>query len=139
MTIDNQQQNNIEDNKLDKDTITQIKTELLARKKQIINDLNDIEDTSDENVPDAQKVKFPDFGDKPDEHAQEIDEYSTNLAANKVLESTLRDIDNTLDRIEKGAYGICKYCQKDIGKKRMVARPVASACMECKTKLQKQV
>ena len=85
------------------------------------------------------RVKFPEYGDKADENAQEIDEYSTNLATDKVLESTWRDIISALDRIAQGSYGICKYCQKPIGKKRMLARPVASTCVECKTKLQNTI
>lgn len=122
--------------KLDKDTIEKIKKELLERKKQIINDLNEM--SGNTGNKDDLKVKFPDFGNKSDENAQEIGEYSTNLATEKVLESTLRDIDNSLKRIEDGTYGTCKYCQKDIGKKRLQARPVASACIDCKTKLQSQ-
>ena len=119
------------EHELNQKEIDQIKKELLERKKQIKEDVKDI--TGDENV---KKVKFPDFGDKTDENAQEIGEYSTNLATEKVLESAMRDIDNALERIKKGTYGICKYCKKTIGKKRMLARPVASACVECKTKLQ---
>lgn len=123
------------DNDLDKKTIEAIKKDLLARKKQILDDLKDISG-KDVHDKDEHKAIFPDYGEKPDENAQEIGEYSTNLATEKVLEDTLRDINNALDRIEKGTYGICKYCKKPIGKKRMLARPVASACVECKTKLQ---
>jgi DnaK suppressor protein len=122
------------ENTMDKDTITNIKKELLLKRDQLLDELKSI--TGNVNNSAKQKVKFPDFGNKNDENAQEIDQYSTNLATEKVLEKTLRDINNTLDRIEKGKYGICKYCGKDIGKKRMLARPVASACVECKTKLQ---
>jgi DnaK suppressor protein len=124
----------MKEEKLDKDTINKLKKELEKRKKQIIKDLEDI--TGGENNKSRRKVKFPDFGDKTDENAQEIGEYSTNLATEKVLKSTLRDIDNSLKRIEDGIYGICKYCKKSIGKKRLLARPVASACIDCKTKLQ---
>ncbi|MDD5071261.1 MAG: TraR/DksA family transcriptional regulator [Patescibacteria group bacterium] len=123
------------DNDLDKKTIEQIKGDLLSRKKQLLNDLKDIAG-KDIHDKDEHKALFPDYGDKSDENAQEIGEYTTNLATEKVLESTLRDINNALERIEKGTYGICKYCKKPIGKKRMLARPVASACVECKTKLQ---
>lgn len=121
------------DNKLDKETLDIIKNDLLTRKKQILDELNNIT-RNDEGS--KSRVAFPDFGNKSDENAQEIDEYSTNLATEKVLEKTLRDINNTLASIEKGTYGICKYCKKEIGKKRLLARPVASACIECKTKLQ---
>ena len=119
--------------KLDKETSNKMQKELLERKERVSKDLADI--TGGEGA----SAKFPDFGDKTDENAQEIGEYSTNIATEKVLESTLRDIDNSLDRIKKGSYGICKYCKKPIGKKRMMARPVASACVECKTKLQSQI
>ena len=123
------------DNDLDKKTLGEIKKGLLSRKKQILTDLKDIAG-KDSHDKDEHKAIFPNYGEKPDENAQEIGEYTTNLATEKVLESTLRDINNALERMEKGTYGICKYCKKPIGKKRMLARPVASACVECKTKLQ---
>lgn len=119
---------------IDKASIKKIKEELIARRQQIVDELKDI--SGDEVGKSNLKVKFPDYGNKSDENAQEIDEYTTNLATEKVLETTLRDIDDTLKRIEDGTYGICKYCKKEIAEKRLIARPVASACVECKTKLQ---
>jgi len=125
----------IQDNILDQETIEKIKKDLLARKKQILEELGGITSNGNHD-PNVSEAIFPDYGQKPDENAQEIGEYTTNLATEKVLEDTLRDIEATLDRIVKKTYGICKYCKKPIGKKRMLARPVASACVECKTKLQ---
>ncbi len=123
---------------LTKDDINTIKEELIERRDQILKDLEDIVEKK-EGSKKRSKVKFPEYGDKSDENAQEIGEYTTNLATDKVLEGTLRDIDSTLKRIEDGTYGTCKYCKKEIPKKRMLARPVASACIECKTKLQNKI
>ena len=124
-----------ENKELTKETIEKLRKELVERKNQILEDLKDI-GSNEKKDGEERKVKFPDFGDKADENAQEISEYTTNLATDKVLEKTLRDIDNALKRIEDNKYGICKYCKKSIGEKRMVARSVASACIDCKTKLQ---
>lgn len=126
-----------EDNVLDKNTIEQIKKELSQKKEEIMTELQKI--TSASGGKNNGRVKFPEYGDKADENAQEIEEYSTNLATDKLLETTLRDINSALGRIEKGTYGICKYCQQPIGKKRMLVRPVASTCVECKTKLQNSI
>lgn len=119
---------------IDSKVIEKIKKELLQRKEQILRDLEDI--TGEEN---GTKVVFPEYGDKSDENAQETSEYSTNLATEKVLKGTLRDIENALERIENNTYGICKYCNNLIDEKRLLARPVASACVECKTKLQNAI
>ncbi|MBI4812324.1 TraR/DksA C4-type zinc finger protein [Candidatus Falkowbacteria bacterium] len=116
---------------MDKKTIEKIKKELLAQRKNILEELNKIADKGE------YRAKFPELGDKPEENVQEIDEYTTNLATEKVLESALRDIDNALERIKKGTYGICKYCGKEIGEKRLMARLTASSCVECKSRLQK--
>ncbi len=123
--------------KLNPESVEQIKKDLLKRKSQLEEDLADISQREEDN-PDEYKVKFPEFGDKPDENAQEISEYTTNLATEQVLEKKLRDINNALNRIEKGTYGTCKYCGRTIKEKRLLARPTASACIECKTKLQNQ-
>ncbi len=122
---------------IDKKAIKEIKKDLLARKEQIIKDLEDIA-KSDDHEADGVAAKFPEYGDKADENAQEINEYSTNLATEHVLEKALKDINGALKRIEDGTYGICKYCGEPIDIKRLKARPVASACVPCKTKLQNQ-
>jgi DnaK suppressor protein len=123
---------------MDKKTIEKIKKELLTRKSQVEEELKKITER-EAGETGEHRAKFPDLGDKTEENVMEIGEYSTNLATEKVLESTLRDINNALKRIEDGTYGICKYCGKEIGEKRMLARPVASACVECKSKLQSRV
>jgi DnaK suppressor protein len=118
------------------EALQKLKSILIEKKEEILKDLNSIT-TNDRHEKDEHRAMFPEYGDKIDENAQEISEYSTNLATEKILESSLRDIEAALKRVEDGTYGICKYCGKDIGEKRLEARPVASACMECKTKLQK--
>jgi DnaK suppressor protein len=123
------------DNKLDPKIIAEIKKELLANKKEILDNLEDISH-KDPHEADNLGSKFPEYGDKPDENAQEISDYTANSAAEKVLEKTLADIEGALKRIENGTYGICKYCGQVIAPKRLQARPVASACIACKTELQ---
>lgn len=131
----NNQKEKINNIALSEQVLNQIKDELLVRKKQVSGDLKRLTE-KDNHAKDSHRAKFPNYGDKPDDNAQEIGEYSTNLATEKVLESSLRDIENALDRIDKGTYGICRYCGKEIGEKRLLARPVASACVECKSRLQ---
>ena len=120
---------------LTKEMIEQIKKDLIARKDQIKEALLEVS-KKDNHEADTLGAKFPEYGDKPDENAQEITDYSTSLMTEKVLEKTIEDIDGALKRIEAGTYGICKYCHKPISAKRLVARPVASACIACKTELQ---
>lgn len=118
---------------MDQNVIEQIKQDLLTRKSQVEEELSQITRSKDGGSVEA---AFPEYGSKSDENAKEIDEYTTNLATEKVLEDTLRDIESALGRIAKGNYGICKYCGQEMDEKRLLARPVASACVECKTKLQ---
>lgn len=128
--------NNVQDQEiLDQGTIEQIKKQLLEEKKQVLNDLGDVS-KGDVHEADNMGVKFPEYGDKPDENAQEISDYTTNVVSEKILEKSLSDINQSLDRIEKGTYGTCKYCGNPIGKKRLLARPTASSCISCKTELQ---
>jgi len=119
--------------KAGKETLKKIEKDLIERKKQLLDDLEDI---GSEKNGDNYQVKIPEYGNKPDENAQEISEYTANLATDSVLKKSIRDIDNALERIKKGEYGICKYCGEPIEEKRLLARPVASACVKCKTKLQ---
>jgi DnaK suppressor protein len=48
----------------------------------------------------------------------------------------IRKIQAALDRIEEGTYGECDLCGEDIGVARLRARPVATHCIQCKTRLE---
>jgi RNA polymerase-binding protein DksA len=123
------------DNELTKSEIEEIRKNLISQKDKIMSDLSYVS-KEDDHEADNLGAKFPEYGDKPDENAQEISDYSTSVMTEKVLEKTLEDITGALKRIENGTYGICKYCGQPIGKKRLLARPVASSCISCKNELQ---
>lgn len=44
---------------------------------------------------------------------------------------TLRKIDEALQRLNEGAYGLCKECGEKISEARLKALPFASLCREC--------
>jgi len=45
----------------------------------------------------------------------------------------LHHLDEALERIESGTYGICRSCGKEISKTRLEAVPNATQCIDCKT------
>ncbi|MFH1430316.1 MAG: TraR/DksA C4-type zinc finger protein [Candidatus Uhrbacteria bacterium] len=76
--------------------------------------------------------KFEDFGHSDDENAAEVAMYSDGLSLQNTLAKALRDVNNSISRIEAGAYGSCRYCGEPIPEKRLLARPTSSACVKCK-------
>ncbi len=45
----------------------------------------------------------------------------------------LNKIDEALQRIEDGSYGLCESCAGSIGLDRLKARPVTTLCIDCKS------
>ena len=43
-------------------------------------------------------------------------------------------IDKAIERVEDGTFGLCDECGEGIEFKRLEARPVATLCVECKTR-----
>ena len=49
----------------------------------------------------------------------------------EVLRQEIGQIRTALLRIENGTYGTCSQCGKDISRKRLEARPIATRCIDC--------
>lgn len=49
-------------------------------------------------------------------------------------EAELGAIEEALERIEEGTFGVCEECLKSIPKERLKAIPHAALCLECKRK-----
>ena len=45
----------------------------------------------------------------------------------------IRKIRDALERVSDGEYGYCIGCGNEIAEKRLIARPVATHCIDCKT------
>ncbi len=78
------------------------------------------------------RARFPDYGDKDDESALEVAEFTDNLSIERTLEWNLEDVAAALLRLGSGTYGTCRYCSQPIDERRLRARPESGACVACK-------
>jgi len=79
------------------------------------------------------KENFPDPNDR------------ASLESDRNFELRIRDrerklilkMQEAIKRIDDGTFGICESCGGPISEKRLMARPVTTDCIECKTKQEK--
>lgn len=110
---------------------------LLQEKEKLERELSSFaQKTRDENGDFTSK--FPDYGTDEGESAAEVADYDTNLQVEETLEGQLRDIKKALKHLEEGVYGICKYCDKPIEERRLLARPTSGSCVACKKTLMQE-
>jgi RNA polymerase-binding protein DksA len=115
------------------------KGRLLEEKTRLERELSDI-GTKDPSTPGHFDATYPESGSNSvDDNAAEISEYADELSIEARLEAELRDVQKALALVDKGEYGICKYCKKEIDLKRLEARPASSSCIECKKLLTQEM
>ena len=73
---------------------------------------------------------LPDLGDQ----ATAVADQNFMLRLKEREQKLLKKIDEALDRITQGTFGVCESCGGEISFKRLKARPVTTLCIECKTK-----
>ena len=80
---------------------------------------------------------IPDFGSGTDSDIEtdESEEFSNQLAQTHVLKGRLADIELALSKIQKGTYGICENCKKEISPELLKIVPESQLCKECKQKI----
>ena len=81
-----------------------------------------------------------DMTDQKDHFPDPTDRASVESDRNFILRLRDRErkligkIQEALERIEDGTFGVCEDCGEEIGMKRLEARPVTTLCIDCKTK-----
>lgn len=99
---------------------SEFKQMLLAKRKEILGRLAEVEDELDDPLP-------KDWEDRATE--LQYDEIAEGLGHVELEE--LRAIDMALKRIEEGTYGICASCGAEIRPERLKAVPWTAVCAEC--------
>ncbi len=95
---------------------------------QIASLLNEAEKTVSEMTD--EKENFPD----PNDRASLESDRNFELRIRDRERKLIRKMQEALDRIDKGTFGVCDRCGGPISEKRLMARPVTTLCIECKTK-----
>jgi len=104
--------------------IDEMKKTLMAQRKNI---LETLEGQTEEM---KELVKTVESGDEADVASDAIDRtLLTALGAQNAR--NLQAIDNALDRIHQGKYGLCMKCGKEIPPERLRVIPFAAMCINC--------
>jgi len=107
-----------------------IRNKLKAEEKELAESLSKIAE-KDKHHKNDYDAKFEDFGSEDEAHAQEVAEYSDNIALENNLEVQLLQVKNALAKIKVGTYGKCEKCAAIIPVERLKAMPTASRCLHC--------
>lgn len=109
--------------------VQRIRETLVNQREQLI---SDAESALQNELPG--QILFPDMGDQA---SAEIDRnFMLRLKGRE--QKLITKIEDVLEAIDEGSYGICESCGSRIEVKRLEARPVTSMCIECKTEQEEE-
>ena len=103
---------------------------LTSWRKEIIksNNTNVVLNNLDDNISSADIV----------DQASSYTEKNVELRASNRRRKLVNKIDQALKKIKDGTYGYCEETGEPIGLKRLIARPIASLCIEAQERHEKE-
>jgi DnaK suppressor protein len=122
---------------MDQNQLAQFKNKLQEEKEKIIEELSIVaKEDKGEHVPGNYEPNYPNYGDDPyteqtDTAPNEVEDYEVNVDTTNKLEEHLAEIEEALNKIETGEYGICEKCGAEIPLDRINANPSALTCVKC--------
>ncbi len=89
-------------------------------------------DESNETLEHLQTIDWG--GNNLDSHANTLESYAIELRTRGRYKKLISKIDKAIKRICENEYGYCEETGERIGLKRLIARPIASLCLEAQKK-----
>ena len=99
-----------------KDLLSKRLEDLAGGARETVDEMNDEDDT------------FPD----PNDRATLESDRNFVLRIRDRERKLIAKIEQALERVENGTFGICEDCGEDISEGRLKARPVTTLCIQCK-------
>ncbi len=103
---------------------------LISWRKEIVKSNNDnvVLNNLDDNVASADIV----------DQASSYTEKTVEMRASNRRRKLINKIDQALKKLKDGTYGYCENTGEPIGLKRLIARPIATLCIEAQEKHEKE-
>jgi RNA polymerase-binding protein DksA len=109
---------------LSPDRLQRLRDELLAQRESLqrgVDGLNVDELSTDEEIG---------VGNHMADDATEVFNQEANLSLLRNQQHALDDVERALQRMERGEYGVCERCGREIDFARLKASPAARFCLE---------
>lgn len=118
---------------MDEQTVNKFKKILLEEKAKLEAELSSVGHINKDNPKDWESDPgdaIENKGADTNVRADNIEDYENRTAILKQLEIQLGDVNNALEKIEKGTYGICETSGEVISPERLEANPSARTCKD---------
>ncbi len=113
-----------------KSFLKQMQAKLLEMRRQLLREI-------DKDRQLGREVSKEGGMDSYDLASEERDREISFLLTDRDREK-LQAIQDALDRIEEGTYGICESCEAEIAEGRLIALPFTRLCVSCQAQEEKQ-
>jgi len=105
--------------------------EMLQKERQrMIHQMRNIDASQDQSESEALS-ELSDYDDHPADVATETFEREKDRALRTNAQRTVERIESALQKMERGTYGLCDICGKEIPAGRLDAVPYATLCVKC--------
>lgn len=116
-----------------KQELNEFRQLILDRRKQVMEELGLF---LKERKEDAETLDNKSSTHMADEGSDAIEKERAYLIASKE-NKYLASLNEALNRMERGEYGVCIDCGQDISRERLLAVPNTKLCITCKLKMEK--
>jgi DnaK suppressor protein len=113
---------------MNKNHLEFFRQKLLIWKKELLSEASDTKDDLSEDG-----LQRPDIADRAQVESNAAIQLRTRDRERKLISK----IDSALRRIDLGTYGYCEETDEPIGIKRLIARPIASLCLDAQERHEK--
>jgi DnaK suppressor protein len=111
---------------------------LIEKRRELVAAQSDTSDTETFSNQKDQGGELADYSNHPADAASDYTSMETNFDLAARDGKYLVYIEEALQRIKDGTFGICKICNKLIPKARLEAVPTATKCVNCKEETKKK-
>lgn len=80
-----------------------------------------------------------DAGADEGESAERIAQLGDDLSLEEEINKAVKDVESAIKALDKGEYGMCKYCKQSIDEARLRIRPTSTSCVACKRTLTQEM
>lgn len=116
---------------MDQQKIENFKSTLEQKKRDAQKTLSQIENNEFNDAQAEYTSELSVYDNHPADIATETYEMEKNMALRKQNLHRINQIDQALERIERGDYGKCALCGGEIGFERLKTQPEADTCLKC--------